>query len=85
MYCADGCDRVAVLSINVKGKSPELVGKFLANEKIITRVGLHCAPKVHESIGTISSGGTVRFSVGYFNTFEEVDIISEALSSLVNM
>ena len=48
---------------------------------IQTRVGLHCAPSAHRTIGTFP-GGTVRFSFGYFNTREEVAYGAEAVRSI---
>jgi len=36
------------------------------------RVGLHCSPAAHKTIGTFPTG-TVRFSMSWFNTFKEVD------------
>ena len=48
---------------------------------ILTRVGLHCAPAAHRSLGTFPEG-TVRFSFGYFNTEEETDHGIEAIGKL---
>ena len=48
---------------------------------ILTRVGLHCAPAAHRSLGTFPKG-TVRFSFGYFNTEEETDHGIEAIGKL---
>ena len=45
---------------------------------IMTRVGLHCAPLAHKSLGTFPEG-TVRFSIGPFNTEEEIDTAIEAI------
>lgn len=49
---------------------------------IMTRVGLHCAPSAHKTMGTFPEG-TVRFSFGYFNTAEEIDYIIDAIKSIV--
>lgn len=66
-------DKVAVISFNIKGQLPSEVGLRLDEEyNIMSRVGLHCAPAAHKTIGTFP-GGTVRFSMSWFNTFEEVD------------
>ena len=46
------------------------------------RQGLHCAPKIHETIGNGENGG-VRFSFGFFNTDEEVDYAIKALKEIV--
>lgn len=49
---------------------------------IATRCGLHCAPKAHQTLGTFPQG-TVRFSVGPFTTFEEVDYVQGAVEELL--
>src|SRR5262249_5728855 len=60
-------DRVAVISLNVEGRDPSEVGYELEQRfGIMTRVGLHCAPLAHRTIGTYPRG-TVRFSFGYYN------------------
>ena len=48
---------------------------------IMTRVGLHCAPNAHKTLGTFPTG-TIRFSFGYFNTEEEVDTAVRALTEI---
>jgi selenocysteine lyase/cysteine desulfurase len=41
--------------------------------EIECRTGLHCAPLIHDKIGSAEFGGTVRFSPGVFSTEEEID------------
>ncbi len=66
-------NRVAVISFNIKDQLPSEVGLRLDEEyNIMSRVGLHCAPAAHKTIGTFPIG-TVRFSMSWFNTFEEVE------------
>ena len=48
---------------------------------IMTRVGLHCAPNAHKTLGTFPTG-TIRFSFGNFNTEEEVDAAIKALKEI---
>lgn len=48
---------------------------------IMTRVGLHCAPSAHKTLGTFPTG-TIRFSFGWRNTSEEVDKALRALAQL---
>ena len=48
---------------------------------IMTRVGLHCAPNAHKTLGTYPEG-TLRFSFGPENTKAEIDIALQALSAL---
>ena len=48
---------------------------------ILTRVGLHCAPNAHKTLGTFPQG-TVRFSFGYTTTEEEIDYAINAIREL---
>ena len=77
-------DRVAVVSFNIEGKDPADVGNIL-NEKydIMSRVGLHCAPNAHRTIGTFPEG-TVRVSVGYFNTEGDIDKLIKAVKGIAH-
>ena len=66
-------NRVAVISFNIKDQLPsEVVLRLDEEYNIMSRVGLHCAPAAHKTIGTFPIG-TIRFSMSWFNTFEEVD------------
>jgi len=66
-------EQVAVVSFNLKDKWPSEVGMRLDEEyDIMCRVGLHCSPATHKTMGTFPRG-TVRFSMSWFNTLEEVD------------
>ena len=48
---------------------------------IMTRVGLHCAPSAHQTLGTFPTG-TIRFSLGWWNTREEAALALQALDEL---
>jgi len=75
--------KTGVLSFNIKGLNPLDVGFILDNVyNILVRAGLHCAPEAHKTIGTFPEGG-VRISVGYFNTAEEIDLVSEAIKEII--
>ena len=49
---------------------------------IALRGGLHCAPDAHRTLGTLKTGGTLRISIGYLNTREDIDSCIEALATL---
>lgn len=49
---------------------------------IAARAGLHCAPWAHRTLGTLETGA-LRFGLGYGNTVEDVDVVVDALSTLV--
>jgi cysteine desulfurase/selenocysteine lyase len=75
-------ERMATLSFNIAQLSPSNVSFYLEKEfGILCRPGLHCAPSAHKTIGTFPEG-TVRFSLSYFNTEEEVDGAIDALNSI---
>ncbi len=67
-----GKNRGPVISFNVEGVDASIVGEKLDNEEIAVRTGYHCAPLVHEVIGT-EYAGTVRVSPGYFNTLYDIE------------
>ena len=76
-------NRVGVVSLDFKDMDNAQVAYELDNTYgVMTRVGLHCAPLAHKTLGTYPEG-TVRFSFGYFNTTEEVDFISESLKKIL--
>ncbi len=83
LFCAEPLSRrVAILTCNVKGMDPSDVGAILDGDfGIAVRTGLHCAPLVHETIGTFPLGA-VRFSVGPFNTASEIDRAIEAMTAI---
>jgi cysteine desulfurase/selenocysteine lyase len=65
--------QTATVSFNIDGLAPSEVGLRLdEGYGIMSRVGLHCAPAAHNTIGTFPVG-TVRFGLSYFNAAEEVD------------
>ena len=75
-------ERMATLSFNIAQLSPSNVSFYLEKEfGILCRPGLHCAPSAHKTMGTFPEG-TVRFSLSYFNTEEEVDRAIDALNSI---
>ena len=76
----DARAQMAIVSFNIAGTTPSGVAMELEEEYgILCRPGLHCAPLAHKTIGTFPQG-TVRLSVGYFNTEKEVNIVVEAVS-----
>lgn len=75
-------NQLATFSFNVDGMLPSEVGERLDREYgILCRVGLHCAPAAHHTLGTFPVG-TVRFSMGVMNTRQEVDAALLAVKKL---
>lgn len=75
--------RTGVVSIQTPGHDLSQVAHDLdAHYGIQTRVGLHCAPSAHKTLGTYPTG-TIRFSLGWANTAEDVDLAAAALEELL--
>jgi len=75
--------QTSTVSITVEGFDMGELSFVLDDEYgIMTRSGLHCAPLAHKTIGTFPEG-TLRFSIGYFNTEEEIDYTLECLERVV--
>lgn len=86
-YCADGNEnRNPVLCFNVKGFEAGDVGTILdVDYNIACRTGLQCAPNVHTVLGTDKIHGTVRLSIGPFNTEEQIDIAINAVKEIAEL
>jgi cysteine desulfurase family protein len=84
LYCADlDRDHLPVFVFNIEGLPADQAGTFLDVEhNVITRTGLHCAPLVHEGIGTFEEDGTVRFSPGIFTTDADIERAIEAVADI---
>jgi cysteine desulfurase family protein len=74
--------RVATMSVTVENYDAGDVGTILdVDYGILTRTGLHCAPLIHEHHGS-APRGTVRFSIGPFNTEEHVEAAIKAVAEI---
>ena len=84
-YCQEDLrDHIAVLSFNIDGLEALDTGTMLDGEyNIACRAGLHCAPLVHEQLGTDKIGGAVRLSIGPFTTEAHIETVIEAVSEIV--
>lgn len=75
--------RTGVVSIQTTNRELAQVAYELDSRYgIMTRVGLHCAPSAHKTLGTFPTG-TIRFSFGWWNTPLEVDRAIQALRELL--
>lgn len=76
-------NRTGVVSIDfLKADNGEMAFRLEQEYGIQTRCGLHCAPLAHQTLGTFPQGA-VRFSVGPFTTFEELDYVQDAVYRLL--
>jgi len=74
--------QTATVSLNIEGVQPSEIGQVLDEEYgILCRVGLHCAPAAHRTLGTFPSG-TVRFGLGAFNTHDDINLALDAVREL---
>jgi len=74
---------VPIISFNVKGIMPsDLTYVLDKNYGIMSRAGLHCAPLVHENLGTIPQG-CLRISLSIFNTFDEIKYFLKSLKKII--
>lgn len=75
-------ERCAIVSLNVRDyDSSEVSDALFVHYGISTRPGAHCAPLMHQALGTVEQGA-VRFSFSHLNTLEEIEIAVRALEEL---
>jgi cysteine desulfurase family protein len=83
LYAAsDGTKQASVISLTLEGWEPGELGVTLDQAfDIQVRSGLHCAPSTHKVLETFPKG-TVRISVGAFNTEQDIDLVLNALDQV---
>lgn len=75
-------NRVGVISLDFPGQdNAEVAYRLEMDHGILTRCGLHCAPSAHKSLDTFPRG-TVRFSLGFASTEEDVDTALAAIQAV---
>jgi len=86
-YCAeDPENQNSVLSFNIEGINSSDVGTMLdVDYNIACRTGLQCAPLVHQILGTDKIQGTVRLSIGPFNTDEHIEKTIQAVAEIASL
>lgn len=74
---------IAIISLTHTDYRSDELADILDNDfDIAVRSGYHCAPYIHNLIGTEDNGGTVRISIGFFNTRDDIDSLINALIEL---
>ncbi len=77
-----GRQRAAIVALNIRdADSAEVADALSEAYGIAVRPGAHCAPRMHEALGTARQGA-VRFSFSYFNTEDEADAAINAVKEL---
>lgn len=86
LYCQDDLENhISVLPFNVEGFEAGDVGTILdVDHNIACRTGLHCAPLVHEQLGTDKIHGAVRFGIGPFNTEDDIENAIKAVKEIAS-
>jgi len=84
LYCCDSLENhLPTLTINLEGLPAGDVGIMLdVDHNVATRTGLHCAPLVHQQLGTVEIDGGLRFSIGPFNTEAHIDAAIQGVSEI---
>lgn len=76
--------RAAIVALNIRDYDSGSVSDELSQAyDIATRPGAHCAPRMHQALGT-SERGAVRFSFSWFNTEEEIDEAVRAIEEIAS-
>lgn len=74
--------KVAITSIGLESLDTAEVGQMLGKKfGVCVRTGIHCSPLIHPNIGT-KDQGTIRFSIGWANTRENIDAASNAIHEI---
>ena len=77
-----GAVKAAIVALNIRDYDSAIVSDELAQTyEIATRPGAHCAPLMHEALGTTEQGA-VRFSIAWYNTEADIDAAIEAIREL---
>ena len=80
---ATAAERIGVVSLSLEGlDAQELAATLDSAYRIQVRPGIHCAPLMHQALGTLAAGGTARISWGAMNTLEEIDAAIEAVRQI---
>lgn len=86
-YCQDDLTgHIPVFLFNIRGFEAGATSPlFDVDHDIACRTGLHCAPLVHDHLGTTSMRGAIRFSVGPFNTEDHIEAAIAAVADIASM
>ena len=76
--------RIGIFSVSCGDLDPHEAANLLDMAgRVQVRSGLHCAPLLHQQMGTFDRGGTVRFSVGRFTTPAQIERVIEVLREVL--
>ena len=76
-------NHIGVISFNLNGYSADEVGKILSDEYgIAVRTGHHCAPLIGKFLDGYAENGTVRASIGFFNSESDINEFLNCINTL---
>ncbi len=75
-------ERLSTFCFNINRISSSDVVKYLSDNDVCVRGGIHCAIKAHETIGTVKTGA-VRVSLSFFNDCDEIDLFVDLIRELI--
>ncbi len=82
LYTPDDEIWAGILSLTIDGARPQAIEMALGATGVAVRAGLHCSPWTHRWLETMEQGGTVRVSVGYFNSPDDLTSLIGVLNRL---
>ena len=83
IYLPENYISKGIVSINIEGFTADEIGLILSEDyDICVRTGHHCAPYISDFLEANNYNGTVRISLGIFNTIEEIDALINALKEI---
>jgi len=87
LYCQENLNNhISILPFNVDRLEALNTGTLLdVDYNIACRTGLHCAPLIHDHLGTTKIHGAVRFGIGPFNTEEHIEVAIEGVADIAKM
>jgi cysteine desulfurase/selenocysteine lyase len=74
--------KAAVVSFDIKDIHPHDIGTILDSEGVAIRAGHHCTQPLMQRLGV---SATARASFSFYNTFEEIDILYQALLKTIKL
>ena len=84
IYLPKNCCPCGIVSFSVEGFSSDEIGTILSDDyDICVRTGYHCAPYIHDFIGSTVYNGTIRVSFGIFNSTTEIDLLIKAIKEIL--
>jgi len=87
LYCATSeIQHLPILALNIENLPADRLRQILDEEHhIATQAGFHCAPLVHQQLGTVERKGMLRISIGAFNKVEQIKLMLEAIAEIATM